>query len=142
MEQRKVDIAIFVSFTVPKACLNLPPLLKKKSRRWKKRRKKNVLAGTFNILLKEKWGEGSQCEKHCNLGKVSAYCEILYPTNNVGSSKIPSVRHIAIFLMDVAWIFEVNKLSRSVFFLEQVLWSVLEQESSYEMQGCSHVALL
>lgn len=84
----------------------------------------------------------AECEKHYNLGKVSAYCEILYPRNSVGSSKIPSVRHTVIFLIDVAWISEVNKLGRSVFFLEQVLLSVLEQDSSCEMQSCSHVALL
>lgn len=82
------------------------------------RRKKNIfLAGTFNVSLKEKWGMGAECEKH-NPAKVWAYCEILYPRNNVESEKIPSVKHTVIFLMDVAWISEVNKLSRSVFFLE------------------------
>lgn len=50
------------------------------------RRKKNVLAGTFNVSLKEEQGAGGpECEKHYNLGKVSAYCEILYPRNNVES---------------------------------------------------------
>lgn len=50
------------------------------------RRRKNVLAGTFNVLLKEEWGGGSsECEKCHNPGKVLAYCEILYPRNNVES---------------------------------------------------------
>lgn len=65
------------------------------------------LGWDIQCFIKRKGG-GEECEKHYNLGKVSAYCEISYPRNNVESSSIPSVKHAVIFLMDVAWISEVN----------------------------------
>lgn len=55
--QGKIYTAIFVDLTFPKASLNLLPLLLKKILKMLgTRRKKNVLAGSFTVSLKEKGG--------------------------------------------------------------------------------------
>lgn len=87
--ERKIHIAIFVDLIFLKTCFNLlPSLLKNNLEDVRNKKEKERLGWDVQCFVKRKAGGGGpECEKHYDLGKVSAYCEILYPRNTVESLK-------------------------------------------------------